>query len=97
MSEDGWPQTDTGCVACWQREAEPGDQAVTDLDHAADIARGQGYGPGEGRAVHDLGIVLAAGGDRDRGRERLDSALRLFQEMGAHAYADRTKRAITGL
>ena len=72
-------------------------QAVTDLDHAADIARGQGYGPGEGRAVHDLGIVLAAGGDRDRGRERLDSALRLFQEMGAHAYADRTKRAITGL
>ena len=47
--------------------------------------------------MHDLGLVMAAAGDRDRGREHLDSALRLFQEMGAHAYADRTKRAIAEL
>jgi hypothetical protein len=39
-------------------------------------------------------VLLAARGDRDQARQRLGEALRLFREMGAHAYADRTERIL---
>jgi tetratricopeptide (TPR) repeat protein len=71
------------------------DEAERDLLQALNVARGQKFRQEEGLALHELGLTLAARGDRDQARERLGEALRLFREMGAHAYADRTERALS--
>jgi tetratricopeptide (TPR) repeat protein len=73
------------------------DEAERDLVQALEVARRQKYRQEEGMALHELGILLAARGDRDGARERLGEALRLFRDMGAHAYADRTERSLSAL
>jgi tetratricopeptide (TPR) repeat protein len=73
------------------------DEAERDLLQALKVARRQKYRQEEGLALHELGVMLAASGDRDGARERFGEALRLFRDMGAQAYADRTERSLSGL
>lgn len=73
------------------------DDAERDLAQALEVARRQKYRQAEGMALHELGMMLAARGDRDGALERFGEALRLFRDMGAHAYADRTERSLSEL
>ncbi|HEX8917378.1 MAG TPA: tetratricopeptide repeat protein, partial [Chloroflexota bacterium] len=73
------------------------DEAENDFSSAMELARTQGYRVEEGRSLYEYGRMLATRGDRDAARKCFGQALRLFREIGAHAYADRTERAISEL
>lgn len=95
LRDGGLPESDglrlRGMIAARRDEWEI---ATGEILRAVEVARGQQYRIAEGRALHDLGVTLAESGDRNGARERLGEALRLFREMGAHAYADRTERVL---
>ncbi len=70
------------------------DAADRDLTQALEIARKQKYRQEEGLALHELGVLLLTRGNHEGARQRLSESLRLFRDMGAHAYADRTERIL---
>jgi len=73
------------------------DVAETEFLRAIEAARQRKSWQQEGLALHDLGLMLEARGDRDGAMARLTKALRVFRDVGAHAYGDRTERALAKL
>jgi uncharacterized protein HemY len=72
---------------------EEWEEAETDVLHALEHARRSGYRVEEGRALTELGRVLAATGDTATAADRFAQALAVFREMGAHAYAHVVEQA----
>jgi tetratricopeptide (TPR) repeat protein len=88
-----------GLRALGQLQAARGqwDDAQRSLADSIALGQTQHWQPEVGNTLHTWGALAAQHGDREMAIDKYREALRLFREMGAHAYADRTERALSGL
>jgi tetratricopeptide (TPR) repeat protein len=63
------------------------------LTEALEIARARTDPNNEGRALHQLGLMLIGRGDIEEAQTRLEEALAIFRRLGARKEIERAEEA----
>jgi Flp pilus assembly protein TadD len=91
---EAWTLPSLGCALARQQGRV---EAAEAFERAVKLSRAMPEPFNEAIARHDWACMLAEAGDVSGAREQLDGALRLFRELGARPFVERSERLLASL